>query len=300
MVRYFHLLTAILLAAALVPGARAQGKPAGQVINLTGAVEVRRSGQAPAKAGLLFQLQPGDTLVVPARGAAEVVLFGTGDRFSLAPSSTARVTESGLAPVSGTPPKKLARLALNVPVGKSGTKIMGLLVRDSGKTDGGGPSKPAPAGAVRELPVVLHWAGPVDAEKLEVRVKDAANKTLHQVDLPRNAREYPLPESLLSRGEVYTWAVTAVLADGTAAKSTMARFRVLLPEERQAIEAVERQAEDAWKSEPKNPAPLVLLADAYEKLDLNQDALETYQRVLELAPEAAGVQEAIKRLSKGR
>src|SRR5438132_10730051 len=90
---------------ALVMGAApcfsAASRPVGQLLNVTGTVEIQHAGQPLKKATLLAQLRPGDVLQVRSGGSAEVVLFRNGARFLLSGAGTARVEPAGLKPGSG-------------------------------------------------------------------------------------------------------------------------------------------------------------------------------------------------------
>src|SRR5205807_8711733 len=100
------------LVSAASPRSLAAPRAVGQLLNVTGRVEVQRAGQPVRKGTLLFQLQPGDLLVAREGGVAEVVLFKNGARFWLSGGGAARVEPLALQPRSGSAPKSLKGLSL--------------------------------------------------------------------------------------------------------------------------------------------------------------------------------------------
>jgi cytochrome c-type biogenesis protein CcmH/NrfG len=73
--------------------------------------------------------------------------------------------------------------------------------------------------------------------------------------------------------------------------------RVLLPEEEVEVEALKKETAAVRASAPNNPAPVLLLAQIYERLGMYDDALASYQAALKLRPGDEGVQAAVRRLS---
>jgi hypothetical protein len=272
----------------------------GQLLNVAGRVEVQR-GKQPAVAGtLLFQLDKGDVLTLRAGGSAQVVLFKDGARFALSEGSSARVAADGLEPLGGPKPQSMAGLSstfvhrMNAPTRQVSPRILGVLVRETGN-ETLGPRRPSPNGAVRAKPVVLHWAGPVEGEVLRLVISDG-EKAVHRAELPPSAREFPVPDTLLKPGEFYVWSVTAVHGGDTGPKCR-ALVRVLLPEERSEIERLEKESAEARAAAPDDPAPLLLLAQVYERLGMYDEALTTYESARRLRPDDTGVRDAVKRLS---
>src|SRR5437879_3331921 len=106
------LVTGAVLAAALPPPARGATtrRPVGEILNVTGRVEVRRGPQR-LKGDLLFWLQRGDRVAVADRGSAEIVLFRNAARFTLPARCTARVEPATLKPLSGPHPQPLPKLS---------------------------------------------------------------------------------------------------------------------------------------------------------------------------------------------
>src|SRR5947207_5393409 len=70
----------------------------GQLLNVSGDVEVQRANEPVRKGTLLFQLHQGDVLKVRSGGGAEVVLFQNGARLLLSGPSAARVGSGELKP----------------------------------------------------------------------------------------------------------------------------------------------------------------------------------------------------------
>jgi len=292
-------LTLGLATVAALPSAAAP-QAVGQLLNVTGRVEVQRAGQPVRKGTLLFQLQPGDLLVVREGGVAEVVLFKNGARFSLPGDSAARVEPLALQPRSGPAPKPLKGLSLvfvrqmNTVYKPPSTRILGVLVR-SADEDGLGPCQPSPSGAVRDAAETLHWVGPIEGQQLRLRISDG-RRTVCRADLPPAAREFKVPPSTLKPGVQYVWSVTTV-ADGESGHECRAPLRVLLPRERTEVEAMERETAAARRQDANDPAPLLLIAQVYERLGLRDDARAAYQAAQRLRPDDEGVRAALARLS---
>jgi tetratricopeptide (TPR) repeat protein len=298
---YYLLPTAFcLLPSAFCPPAQAQTHTVGQLLNVTGRVDVQRGKQAVMKGTLLFQLEKGDVLTSRAGGAAEVVLFKDGARFGLPAGSSARVGAAGLEAVSGPKPQALAGLSttfvrrMNAPARQVSPRILGVLVRPV-QDPTLGPRQPSPHGAVRMAPVVLHWLGPVEGEALRLVISDGENAVLRE-ELKPTAREFTVPEGKLKPGEFYVWSVTAVHG-GDASVKCRALVRVLTPEERTEVERLEKETAVALAAAPDNPAPTLLLAQVYERLGMYDDALAAYEAARKLRPEDTGVKDALKRLS---
>jgi hypothetical protein len=274
----------------------------GQLLNVTGTVEVQRARQPVKRASLLYQLQQGDLLRVRDGGSAEVVLFQNGARFSLSGSGTARVGLTDLKPGSGSAPKALQRLSptlvkrMNTPARAVSPRFLGILVRDLGDPVLG-PRNPSPNGAARGAPVTLRWSGPVEGEALRLQISDG-KRSVHRVDLPSTAREYRVSPGILRPGEYYVWSVTAIQG-GESGPRCRALLRLLPSTENRELEHMEQEAAAARASSPDNPAIPLLLAQLYERLALFDDARAAYQEVLRLRPEDPGVLAAVKRLSEG-
>lgn len=233
-------------------------------------------------------------------GSAEVVLFRTGARFLLSGASTARVEPAGLQPGSGSAPKPLPRLGpdlvrrINTPARRISPAILGVLVRGT-EDPVLGPRGPSPNGAVRAEPVTLRWAGPVEADQQHLVISNGMH-TVHQAELPPAAREFRVPRGILRPGHEYVWSVTAV-RDGVSGRQCRALLRILLPAERAEVARWEREAAAARSSAPDSPSYLLLLAEAYERLGLVDDARSAYEKVLRLRPDDAGVQAALQHLA---
>jgi hypothetical protein len=284
------------LVSAAPPGA------VGQLLDVKGSVEIERARQPVRRGTLLLQLEQGDLLRLREGGSAQVVLFRNGARFSLSGTTTARVGLTDLKPVVGAAPHALRRLSpalasgMSRPIRPISPRFLGVLVRDPGEP-GVGPRDPSPNGAVRGAPVTLRWAGPVEGEGLRLQIRDG-EQTIHSVELPPMAREYQVAAGLLRPGQYYVWSVIAV-REGESGPRCRALLRLLAPGEKAELEELERESAGARTSSPDTPASLLLLAQAYERFGLLDDAQTAYQEALHLRPGDPGVQAALKRLGRG-
>jgi hypothetical protein len=274
----------------------------GQLLNVSGGVEVQRGGEAARKGTLLYQLRQGDLLKVRGGGSAEVVLFRNGARFVLSGAASARVGDGDLKPVSGAAPRALKSLSsrfakrINSPGGSVSPRFLGVLVREKGDPDLG-PRDPSPSGAIRGVPVLLRWKGPVEGESLRVQISDG-EQVVHRKELPPTAREYQVDPGILRRGEYYVWSVTAV-SQGESGARCRAMLRLLSPDEQAELEQLEREAAEARGASPDSPASTLILAQVYERLGLFDSARAAYQEAERIRPGDAGVQAALKRLREG-
>src|SRR5207244_2823369 len=96
----------------------------------------------------------------------------------------------------------------------------------------------------------------------------------------------------------YLWFVTAVSGPRNG-RSCGGLLRLLTPEESAAVERQEKAAAAARAAAPDDPAPLLLLAQTYERWGLADAARAAYQDALRLRPGDPGVQAAVKSLPGG-
>jgi hypothetical protein len=301
--RLAPLLLLLALAACQLLFAAGMRPAGGQLLNVRGHVSVQRAGGPVMNGSLLFQLLPGDLLRVGDGGSAEVILFQNGARFLLFGAGAARVAPGGLKPVSGAAPRAVGRVSaaslvgLNTPSRAISPRFLGVLVRDRGDPTVG-PRDPSPNGAVRRAPVTLRWAGPVEGESLRLQISDG-ERIVHRADLPQAAREYRVDPGLLQPGQYYVWSVTAI-RQGESGPRCRALLRLLTADERTKLEQLERETAAARRSSPDNPASLLLMAQAYERLSLFEEARSAYAEVLRMRPGEPAVHAAVKRLDEGR
>lgn len=290
----------VVMTLTLAVASLGQGRPAGQLMDVRGKVEIQRTRGAALRGNLLFPLQTGDVISVAAGGAAEVVLFAGGARYSVPAGSKVRVEGASLKGVSGPAPRALKAVASLPSAGaKPSGKILGLVVRDNGKEETLGPRQPAPNGAVREERVVLRWFGPVEAKEQELRVQTADDdpKTVFTTTLPEKVREFLLPTGKVEPGKFYMWTVSGISDSGDTHGKCSALLRILPPAERTALDQVEREAEAALKAEPRNPVPYLLRAQTYEQVGMFSEAKRDYEAALKLRPNDEGIRSALKNLS---
>ena len=110
---------------------------------------------------------------------------------------------------------------------------------------------------------------------------------------------FPLDDLLergtLQSGRLYTWSLEV---PGQAETRVTALLRLLTLEEEQAIQELETQAAAEQRAQPGNPAPLLVLAEGYERVGLFDDAAAAYRDVLRLRPGNHAVAAALKAIGR--
>lgn len=284
--------------------AKASPNSVGQLIAATGRVEIRHPGQ-PARKGARFSpLRAGDVVGVGPGSAAELVLFANGARFSLPAGSAAQVRLQSLTPRSGpapTPqrpiPLAYVRAIRRPPplYSSSQRQMLGTVVRSSDELDTG-PRRPTPVGAVRPGPVTLRWSGEVQEPNWHLQINDG-RRFFYEKRLSSDLHEFTVPAGTLRPGQTYVWSVTAV--DGIHnGPRCAALLRVLTPEEAATMTQLEQETKSLRVAAPDDSAPLLLLAQAYERLDMQSEARDAYQELLRLQPASEDARAGLAALEK--
>ncbi len=289
--------TFLIVTGLLATAAIAAPKPApavGQIVDIKGKVTLVSAGK-PAKAELLTPLRKGDRLTTGKSASVEVSLFQGGGRFRLEPGSSARVEDAVLTRVSGAAPKALKKAWQPTRMAASASiRQLGLVVR--GAEDANGPKNASPDGTVRQTPIILRWDGPIPDGELRLRVQNPQGRR-HETTLKPEAREYALPDGVCEPGVNYVWILTAFAANGDPGASVSGGIRLLKPEEREALEALEAEVAAEREKAPAGLAPLLILASAYERLAMRTEAAQTLQEALKLRPNDTALRARLLRLS---
>jgi hypothetical protein len=288
-------------AAALPAGlARPAGpEPAGSMMIHQARVVVRPNGGGPPRpTGVISDLFPRDRIYVTTspRGLGEVVLRANSARYTLVAGCSLIVSADGtmLQPISGSAaPIRNGRLPL---VRRLPRRPSTSIQQDVLKSWGDGrlvPRKPTPQDAVIDYPVTIacEWKErppvPVVRYVLRVRLEGAVENLLKKTfvqGMPQfETIQFPLDNQLIQQGVTYLWSVDAQSQDATLT-SCAGLFRVLLPEERDALETLGRVAREKLQASPPEVAPLLFLAGEYERLRVYDRAVETYRMALPHLP----------------
>lgn len=266
----------------------------GQIVDAKGKITLVSSVRG-LKAELLTPLRKGDRLTTDKSGSVELSFFKDGGRFRLGPNSSARVEEANLVRVSGAAPQVLKKAWQPTQMASSASiRQLGLVIR--GGDDGNGPKNASPDGTVRQTPIILRWDGPIPEGELQLKVQNPQGRR-HQVTLKTEAREYALPDGVCEPGVNYVWILTAFAANGDPGASVSGGIRLLKPEEREALEALEAEVAAEREKSPLSLAPIVILASAYERLAMRTEAAQTLQEALKLRPNDTAIRARLLRLS---
>lgn len=264
----------------LVPGpVQAQdGRPSARALIVRGRVNLQR-GRVSRLLGTFEPLQTGDRVRVPRGAGVTLLVYAPPSKYELREGSEVRITGAGLQRLRGDPPRRaalyrdLSGFRRPLPEGRAAGVVGSALGITLRSPPGEGPRNGLPVGQVPESGPRLTWAGPVAGERLVVRVTDEERGVHRSADLPREAREYRLPEGTLGTGRWYLWTVTAYQRDGTAAGSTGGWIRRATEEERLALQSLEREASagggdlSAWLVLAEARRQHGYLAEALDALD---------------------------------
>jgi hypothetical protein len=295
-------LLGLLARGAAAPAARRE--TVGQLVFVTGRVQIRAPGHPAAKGERFTPLAAGDVVDVGPGGTAELVLFENGASFALTAGSTAQVGRMELKPRSGPAPKPQNRYssafmqAIRRPLpyrSPSQKRILGTPVRASDEIDTG-PRLPTPFSGVRRGPVTLRWSGQVQEENWNLQIDDDRGAVFEKA-LPSTQHEFTVPGGVLRPGQTYVWSLTAVEGIHNGPRCA-ALVRLLTPKEGATVTQLEQEAKAMRAAAPADPAPLLLLARAYERLDLLADARAVYQDLQRQQPDDEDTRDALARLEK--
>jgi hypothetical protein len=286
-------LALMVRATAASPSAAA---PLGQLLNVHGRVTVKRGPSSQAGTSLT-PVRAGDRLSVAAGSSAEVVLYRPGKRYRLSSGAAVTVESAGLRARSGAAPRELKFVAQPLPPLSAATSQLGLVIRT---LDERPVRLLTPRGGLLQSPVVLTWQHDSATKKLLLRLRDGRGEVIHKREFAEREQSYALPDGLLRPGEVYQWSVIGFGDGGEATGGDTAVLRVLLPGEAQALERLERLAEEELAASPPDPTLLLALAHACERYWLLEQAEAAYDRAARLVPTDEAVRKALARLRAAR
>ena len=137
----------------------------------------------------------------------------------------------------------------------------------------------------------LQWQGTPEAgdrvtsSSLVVSIRDVEtdSELYYKEGIPRLARSFKVPANKLKPGRRYVWSVVSV-EDADSNVQFTAPLRILTSSERSRIKQVERAAKSTQAANPKDSAPTLLLADAYEQLEMWAEAKGAYEAAQRLDP----------------
>lgn len=242
---------------------------AGHLISVKGKVVVIRNKTA-VRPGQRYRLEVGDKIVLAANSSAQVMHYTARARYLLRPGTTVLVEGKRLS-VGKSEPTVVSRLtpAAMTPTPQT-RRILGQWLRGEKGLDSPQPT----IGAVTGPEVVLKWANNIPFDKrtgliLELKRKGDA-EPLQTESLEPTATTFTVN---ISDDSLYRWKVRS--QDDKFEVSGV--FRLLTPEEKAAVDTLEKSAKAMHKSNPNDPAAELLLARGYENVWLFEKALDCYR-----------------------
>lgn len=197
---------AVSLLAAVAPPAA--GDDVALAALVSGPCRTRRTATEQASPVGLLDRFPSGAVVETGDAARLVVVYLTGERFELGPSSSAAVGPAALEARSGAVrrlapvPSRVALAPLSAGVDAS-RRAGAVRVR----TAEGLPMYPSAGAAVTTAEAVLRFVAVPGAERYSVAVEDEAGNTVFSAQT--GATRVVLPKDVLREGAVYFWRVRA-------------------------------------------------------------------------------------------
>lgn len=279
---FFFLLCFPLFDLSAAPAAIAGPQP-GQHVALAALVSgdctVRAGSGAPAATLRLLDGIPGGARIETGHDARLVVVFLTGERFELAPGSSATVGTSVLERVTGTV-RPLAPVSSHVALAPLAAPLDVSLragaVRVRGEER---PSMyPSDGAALAAKDAVLRFGPVPGAERYAVAVEDEAGNTVFSAQT--GATRVALPPAVLREGATYFWRVRA-RGPGLSGTGREERFASLTAEE------TRRWDEARANLSTSDPSLRALLAATAASVGLRREACLAARPAETSAPDAA-------------
>lgn len=289
--------TGTVAACAMLASVRAatlEGKPVrapvGQLLAVSGRVEMHGEHGKPKACASYQQVRQGDTLKLGPNGRATLVLYRTAKRMALAAGSAVLITRFDVRTITGrapVPQAALSRAALRVIATPpaAGHRFLGTIVR-ANKDLERGPRHPRPIGGMdwTQQAVSLRWDGPIvgrDGQEkglsLHARVRESdTGRTVLDRSLPSSARTLVLPAGAIRPGRWYLWEVVLLGPDG-ADVACGGRLRVLTRQEQSDLRRLEREMAGLREADPADATPDLVLGRAYEAAGVWDEALDHYE-----------------------
>lgn len=279
----------LLLLGGLVCPASSQESPTepiGLLLKCPAGLQVSRKGTL-IDVVMFFRLRAGDRLTAPMQGGVELVHTLSGKHYRLQEGQSAVIAPNGVWLTPKTTAKGARKPLLQASVVRNHTPApLANLSLNANRILLGGISRgvevenplhqPRPYGAVSTAgSLTLRWINTLTVEQLagkglELTLRsDVERDPLLVVNLPGKASSFTVPEGKLQEGTLYTWEVTR------GRRRAEASFWILTTVEQQSVSSARSRAEIASKAAPKDPVPLLLLAELLRAEGLFSDALVT-------------------------
>jgi hypothetical protein len=284
------LVTALSIVMAEQGQVQARPRPAALVLDLKGKVEVRAAGKAPAPLEVGDLLYSGETVTIPADGAATVAVLGTGVREDLKPGAEATVGPQGLAPSSAVarrkePSKAVAATMRGLrPAAGSGRKA-GAVFRGGAASSGSKTQAvtPIPDSTVVSDRPSLAWAPSKGATTYRVKLFSGAGQELWRAETKDPSVAFPADKEPLRRDNSYRWEVT----DQDFRTVAAAEFSVATDDELKQLDELKPLAAGVDR------ADRLAAALAYRRLGAYAEAIAVLERLVKESPDWAAYRESL-------
>lgn len=278
------LLVALVLAPLVpIPATAAEDEPVAIVSLLVGpASEVVAEGAPPRDLRLFDRVRRGATLRTGSGGRLTVAFF-SGERFEIAPDSSARVEERSLAKLSGQlkplPPVPVVPRVAPIATSEKASGRAGAIRIRGGSRVTAPRLDPGDGAIVLSEAATLRFSDVEGADRYRVEVENEAGELV--LELETRSREVTVPPGILVAGQSYFWRSRAVLPTGVGPWGE-AFFTTV-----RSDDAASRRALAEKARETGDLATLLLLAEVDRGLGLTRESCRSFEVALEKAGDAA-------------
>jgi hypothetical protein len=253
--------------------ASARQFPIAKMMEVTGIAAFGPSSPPGHRAECGTDLRHGDHLQIKS-GHVTVWYVTRGDCFDLSPMSHVIVYRDRLVRISGPQPKSRVSLPPLIPDNDPGPDRgprQAWLLREG--------EVPYPGDGV----VVLTWQGDSGGKDQYLEIVEGHSAIVFPLrKLPRGVRRYPLPKDLLKPGRLYQWSISLQDSIGTWQGTKSALLWLRSPKEQ--------------AGEEHDLGQQVVLATAYERIGLLEEAERISKHLVELEPTNTALQASLKRV----
>ena len=219
-----------------------------------------------------------DKLTIDTGSEVHLLLRETGKTYLLSTPQTVLVKKDSILGSDGKPLPAKGQLTPQahsmVQPQPLASTILGVRLKISGRNGG----DIEPVGGVRSTPVTLRWPQSNPPPKVkEILLSTQEGTPLNIPPAKEDAKEYVLPDTL-EFGKTYLWSVQAGRNQYTAA------FRILTPQERTTLEAVETELRQLRDQPGMERLSELLLARTYARYGLWIEAKQQYRTLRNSLP----------------
>jgi hypothetical protein len=284
------LVTALSIVTVSQGQVQAKPSPAAVVLDLKGKVEVRAAGKAPSALEVGDLLYSGETVTVPADGAAIVAVLRTGTREDVKPGAEATVGPQGLTPTSAVarrkePPQAVAATMRGLRPAAGGGRKAGVSFRGRAATSGSKTQAvtPIPDSTVVSDRPALAWPPSNRATTYRVKLFSSAGRELWRAETTDPSVAFPVDKEPLRRDNVYRWEVT----DQDFRTVAAAEFSVANDSELKQLDELKPLAAGTDR------ADRLAAALAYRRLGAYAEAIAVLEGLVKESPDGAAYRDTL-------